>query len=258
MTRAFAVLPLAVALGLATPVQADLAQVKSSGALRVIVAADEAPETFAAEGGERPGFEREMLESFVRLHGLRLEVVTAKAYADRIPMLVGGKGDVIAAIFDTPDRRKQVAFTAEVMPTHNVAVTVAPQPPISTLDDLRAAKVAVISGAKPADDAAAAGVKSLLPYARIEDLLQALKANEATAAVLPVSELALASRRFPGLQAGVTVGEPGTVSWAVRKDDAELRAALDAHLANLRKTSWSRLVVKYFGDQALHVLGRTR
>jgi ABC-type amino acid transport substrate-binding protein len=258
MTRAFTVLPLAVALGLATPVQADLAQVKASGALRVIVAADEAPETFAAEGGERPGFEREMLESFARLHGLRLEVVTAKAYADRIPMLVGGKGDVIAAIFDTPDRRKQVAFTAEVMPTHNVAVTVAPQPPISTLDDLRAAKVAVIRGAKPAEDAAAAGVKSLLPYARIEDLLQALKANEATAAVLPVSELALASKRFPGLQAGVTVGEPGTVSWAVRKDDAELRAALDAHLANLRKTSWSRLVVKYFGDQALHVLGRTR
>jgi len=128
----------------------------------------------------------------------------------------------------------------------------------TTLDELRAAKVGVIRGAKPAEEAAAAGVKAILPYARIEDLLQALKSSEATAAVLPVSELALASRRFPGLQPGVTVGEPGTVSWAVRKEDAELRAALDAHLANLRKTSWSRLVVKYFGDQALHVLGRTR
>lgn len=56
----------------------------------------------------------------------------------------------------------------------------------------------------------------------------------------------------------MTVGEPGTVSWAVRKEDEALRAALDAHLGNLRKTSWSRLVVKYFGDQALQVLGRSR
>jgi polar amino acid transport system substrate-binding protein len=258
MTRAFVVIPLAALLATATPAQADLAEVKAAGALRVIVAADEAPETFATQAGDRPGFEREMLESFARLHGLRLEVVTAKAYADRIPMLVGGKGDVIAAIFDTPERRKQVAFTTEVMPTHNVAVNVAPQPPIATLDDLRAARVAVIRGAKPAEEAAAAGVKTLLPYPRLDDLLQALKANEATAAVLPVSELAIASKRFPGLQAGVTVGERGTVSWAVRQEDGELRAALDAHLGNLRKTSWSRLVVKYFGDQALNVLGRTR
>lgn len=262
MRRAFprVVIPLAGVVALAATARADLPEAKSAGVLRVIVAADEAPETFALEAGERPGFEREMLESFGRLHGLRLEVVTAKAYADRIPMLLAGKGDVIAAIFDTPDRRRQVAFTAEVMPTHNVAVTVAPQPPVTTLDELRAAKVAVIRGAKPAEEAAAAGVpaKSILPYARLDDLLKALKENEATAAVLPVSELALASKRFAGLQAGVTVGEPGTVSWAVRKEDAALRAALDAHLGNLRKTSWSRLVVKYFGGQALQVLGRSR
>jgi membrane-bound lytic murein transglycosylase MltF len=55
------------------------------------------------------------------------------------------------------------------------------------------------------------------------------------------------------------VGAPGTVAWAVRKEDAALRVALDDYLANVRRSpSWSRLVVQYFGDQALTVLGRAR
>lgn len=79
------------------------------------------------------------------------------------------------------------------------------------------------------------------------------------AAVLPISELALASKRVTGLEAGMTVGPPGTVAWAVRKQDTALRGALDDYLANVRRNpSWSRLVVQYFGDQALAVLGRAR
>jgi membrane-bound lytic murein transglycosylase MltF len=57
----------------------------------------------------------------------------------------------------------------------------------------------------------------------------------------------------------MTVGAPGTVAWAVRKEDTALRVALDDYLANMRRSpSWSRLVVQYFGNQALTVLGRAR
>jgi hypothetical protein len=36
-------------------------------------------------------------------------------------------------------------------------------------------------------------------------------------------------------------------------------AALDDYVANLRKTaSWSRLVVKYFGESALEILKKSR
>jgi ABC-type amino acid transport substrate-binding protein len=249
---------LAVA-GTASP--ADLPELQARKVLRVVVAADESPETFSVKGGDSPGFEREMLEGFARLNGLRLEVVTAKTHADRIPALTRGEGDVIVAIFDTPDRRKQVAFTVEVMPTHNVAVTMAPHPPMQTLAALREAKVAAIRGAKPAEAVAEAGVpaRSVVLYERMEDLLQALKAGEVTAAVLPVSELALASKRVPGLSAGTTVGAPGVIAWAVRKEDVALLAALDDYLGNTRRgQAWSRLVVKYFGDETLSVLGRRR
>jgi ABC-type amino acid transport substrate-binding protein len=256
-----AVLVLAALLPGALAGAGDLPEVKARGALRVIIAPDESPDTFAANAGPRPGFEREIMQRFAVLQGVKLEVVRAESYADRIPTLLRGDGDVIAAIFDTPDRREKVAFTTEVIPTHNVAVTVPPQAPIKTLEALRAARVGVIRGAKPAEAAAEAGVKprDLVAFEKMDDLLRALKAGEVGAAVLPISELALASKRVAGLEAGMTVGPAGTVAWAVRKEDAALKAALDEFLVNTRKSpSWSRLVVEYFGDQALAVLGRAR
>ena len=240
---------------------ADLNDIKTRGTLRVIIAADESPDTFAFKAGPRPGFERDLMERFAQLQDVRLEVVRAAGYADRIPMLLRGEGDLIAAIFDTPDRREKVAFTTEVIPTHNVAVTVPPRAAIRRLEELRSAKIGVIRGAKPAEAAVEAGVKpaDLVAYATMDDLLRALKAGEVAAAVLPISELALASKRVDGLEAGMTVGAPGTVAWAVRKEDTALRSALDDYLANVRRSpSWSRLVVQYFGDQALTVLGRAR
>ena len=238
---------------------ADLPDIVNSGVLRVIVAADEAPETFSLGSGGDPGFERELLDGFARLHKLRVIPVTAAGYAERIPMLQRGEGDVVAAIFDTPDRRKLVDFTAEVMPTHNVVVTLDPREPVRSLDELRTLKVGVIKGAKPAEEAVQAGVPPsvLRNYERRDDLVAALQEGAVTAVILPVSELAVAVRKVPELRAGATVGARGTVAWAVRKGDAALVAALNEYLENVRRgPTWSRLVVKYFGDQALLVLGR--
>lgn len=248
------------ALALAAPAAGtDLPDIVNTGVLRVIVAADEAPETFALHAGSEPGFERELLDGFARLHRLRVIPVTAPGYADRIPMLQRGEGDVVAAIFDTPDRRKLVDFTAEVMPTHNVVVTLDPREPVQSLDELRLLKVGVIKGAKPAEEAVQAGVpaSALRPFERRDDLIAALQEGVVSAAILPVSEMAVGARKVAGLRAGATVGARGTVAWAVRKGDVALAAALNEYLENVRRgPTWTRLVVKYFGDQALLVLGR--
>jgi ABC-type amino acid transport substrate-binding protein len=238
---------------------ADLAEAKARGSLRVIVAADEAKETFDPAGGPRGGFERELVETFARLQGLAVEVVPANGYPDRIPMLLAGKGDLIVAIFDTPQRRQQVAFTSEVMPTYNVAVTRSPRAPARSIEELRREKVGAIRGTAPAEDATAAGVASLRQFDTLEAMLAALGKGEIAASVMPISEFALAAKSDPALAAGVTVGPTGSVAWAVRKEDQALRAALDRHLANVRKSaSWNLLLVKYFGEQAPLVLGRRR
>jgi membrane-bound lytic murein transglycosylase MltF len=63
-----------------------------------------------------------------------------------------------------------------------------------------------------------------------------------------------------GMKLGiVSVGPPSSVAFAVRKDCPQLRAALDDYVANLRKTpTWSRLVVKHFGESALEILKKSR
>jgi ABC-type amino acid transport substrate-binding protein len=141
-----------------------------------------------------------------------------------------------------------------------VAVTRKPAPAVVDLAALKALpSVGAIKGAKPAEAATQEGVaaSSLRLFETRDGLLEALHGNKVAAVVLPISELALAVREFPDLQAGVTVGPPGRISWAVRKEDEALRAALDEHLLNVRRgATWSRLVVKYFGEQALTVLLR--
>jgi ABC-type amino acid transport substrate-binding protein len=227
--------------------------------LRVIVASDERPETFALKDSEEAGLERELLQGFARLRGMRFEAIVAPTHGDRIRMLTERQGDVIAAIFDTPDRRQQVAFTRELMPTYDLVVTLAPTPAIDSLEDLRRATVAVQRGTEPASAAIRAGVLSsrLMRLPLKTDVMAALRGRLATAAVMSVSEYALALKEEPALRGGVRVGEPGRVAWAVRKEDLALRTALDEYLANIRLTpTWSRLIVKYFGEKALIVLGK--
>jgi ABC-type amino acid transport substrate-binding protein len=74
---------------------------------------------------------------------------------------------------------------------------------------------------------------------------------------MSVSDGALMMQKDAELQAGAFVGAAAKAAWAVRKQDAALRKALDEYIDNAHRSgAWSRLVAKYFGEQALTVLGR--
>jgi ABC-type amino acid transport substrate-binding protein len=241
------------------PSPRDLVEIKARGVFKVLVAADEVPETFSFRPGAEPGMEREMVEAFSRLHKLEMRPVPVKDWEDIIPALLRGEGDVILAINDTEARRRLVDFTREVMPSRHVVLTRKPDAPIGELDALRAVKVGVPLGTTWAEAAIAAGV----PASRLVDLpdmkaiLAALRARRITASVVPLADATLVLRADPELQAGMFVGPPGRAAWAVRKTDPGLKQALDEHLEASRRTgSWSRLVVKYYGEAVLKVLDR--
>lgn len=59
--------------------------------------------------------------------------------------------------------------------------------------------------------------------------------------------------------AGLALRPAVPAAWGVRKSDPLLRAEMDAYLQNLKRSAtWSRLVVQYFGEDALRLLGRER
>jgi polar amino acid transport system substrate-binding protein len=254
-------LPALLLLLAGTTSAADLAEIRQRGSLRVLVSADEDPAWFSFKGGPDPGFEREILEGFARLQRVRLEVIPIKQFEDLIPTLVRGEADVGTGLLVTEERKKIIDFSEEVMVDRLLVVSRRPSPKVEDLGALRAAKVGVIPGTVWAEATRAAGV----PEGRIVELgdskavLAALRAGSIGATVMSVADLSLSLKADPELQAGLPLGEPGSSAWGVRKQDTALKAALNEYLYAFRHgSSWSRLVVKYFGDDALAVLGRAQ
>jgi ABC-type amino acid transport substrate-binding protein len=129
------------------------------------------------------------------------------------------------------------------------------------LTALREARLGVVGGTSWADAALAAGVPATRTetFPELGAVLQALRSRRVTATVTSLVDATLAIRKEPELQAGLFLGSPGRACYAVRKADASLREALDQYLDGTRKTgNWSRLVVRYFGDDALNILGRAK
>jgi ABC-type amino acid transport substrate-binding protein len=250
---------LTVALLAAWAAGEDLEDIQKRGVLRVIAQEGEAPEMFRFSGPGEPGFEREMLQGFASLYDLRLEAVPVATSADRIPALLRNEGDVIVGIVDTPGRRRQIAFTPEVLPARHVVVTCAPAPRVQTVEEFRRSHVGVVEGTSWKDEAVAAGVSAadLTLFPTRAPVFQALESGQVTATVMTMTDFLLAARQHRCLEAGLALGAPGSAGWGVRRESTDLQAALEAYVSNYRAgPSWNRLIVKYFGDQALRALGR--
>jgi ABC-type amino acid transport substrate-binding protein len=255
----FALIP-AVLAGLSAAVLAAATEAPRPP-LRVLVSADAQPEFFSFSPGARPGLERELLEGFVRARSQRLEAVRVPHFDDVIAALRKGEGDVIAGIVDTPERREEIAFTAEVLPTRYVVVTRRPYAAVRTLADLQKERVGVVRGTTWEQAAREAGVSSgrMVGFPLFSDLRTALGSRRVTAVVTTVSEYLTARRRDPRLRAGICIGPPASAAWGVRQQDAGLLGELDAFLAEARRSGMvDRAVARYFGPDALDVLGCAR
>jgi ABC-type amino acid transport substrate-binding protein len=252
---------LIVAMAVA-PAPADLSQIKSDGVLRVLVNPDlKRPEFFSIRPGTPPGFDQEVVEGFARLHRLRVEIRAVDGWGALIPALLDRKGDVIAGRFTvTEARRKLIEFTHEVFPYRLVVMTRKPHRLVLSLDELKGEKVGTTRGSNMAEALDAAGIA-----ANRDDTIptggypEALKAGRITAAAWGVESAIASQREDPEIQLGMFLGPPGSLAYGVRKEDVELRRALDAYIDNMRKTpTWSRLVIKYFGEAAPDILKKAR
>jgi ABC-type amino acid transport substrate-binding protein len=241
---------------------ADLPEIRAAGRLRALVMLDEKrPEFYSTKLG-RPGFDAEVIEAFAKLHKLAVEFVTVASWDALVPALNEKKGDLIAGRFSvTESRAKLVAFTHEVFPTRNVVFNLKPRAPVESLEQLRTEKLGVIRGSSMVEAARAAG----LPGATLDDGIapgaygEALHAGRITAALWGIESAMALQHEDPAIQLGMFLGPPGSLAYAVRKDEPQLLASLNDFIDNFRRTSsWSRLVVKYFGVTAPTILKKAR
>ena len=236
----------------------DLPEIKARGSLRVLVVLDLPRPEFFSTDATRPGFDRELIEGFANLHGLKLDVTTLPSFDDLIPALLAGKGDAIVGGYrDSAARRRSIGFTTEVFPNRMVIVTIKPHRVVRTVEELRQERVGTTRGTALIEALKVAG----LPQENLDDQVplgtypQALHSGRITAAAWSVERALLAQREDPTIQLGMYIGEPGSLAFGVRKEDSQLLSALNVYIENTRKAgTWNRLVVKYFGQNALQIL----
>jgi ABC-type amino acid transport substrate-binding protein len=240
---------------------ADLADMKTRGTLRVLVV-EGSPEFYAVKPGAPPGLDREVLDGFAGLQRIAIETVVIPSWAELIPALREGRGDLVAGgVTVTEARRKLIDFSAEVFPTRHVVVSRKPSPAIRSVEELREVRVGTIKGSSMAEIVA----ESRVPPSRVVDTIPsggmpaAMRSGQVTACVIGVENAIADQRADPEIQIGVFLGPKASLAFGVRKEDAELKRALDDYVSNLRRTpTWNRLVVKYFGDAAVEILRRAQ
>jgi membrane-bound lytic murein transglycosylase F len=241
----------------------DLPAIHARGRLRVIHSINGRPENLSFKPGTPPGLEREMIEGFAALSRLEIEYVAVPTPDARFTALLAGKGDVsVGGLEVVEERKRQVDFTSEVFPTRHVVVTRTPHRPVETLEQLLKERVGTVKGGSWTGTALAAGVpreRLNSSFANVAELLEALRKNQVSAVVMSAGLAMLEQKDDPALELGVFVGEPVGRAWAVRKSCPQLRDALSQYVDNVRRTpTWSRLVVKYYGEMALALLNKSR
>jgi ABC-type amino acid transport substrate-binding protein len=256
---------LLVGLGSVMAAPLDLGEIKERGTLRVLAHFDVLRPEFLSNNPAAPGFDYELLQGFAALQRLKLEVIEVSGGSDsRLAALEGGRGDVVAGrLAALPERRKRFGLTVEVFPARFVLVTRRPTPALETLDGLRRHRVGTVRTSEALveviETARVPPEQVDGAFAEPSEFLKGLQSGRVSAVVWGIESALPAQREDPQLQIGAFVGPPLSLVYAVRKEDVELLRALDAYLANARKSpTWNRLVVKYFGDAALGVLKAAR
>jgi membrane-bound lytic murein transglycosylase MltF len=216
---------------------------------------------FFLERGRPRGFEVELLEAWEeRLNAgasrreRRVQVVYVPVPFDElIPALLAGRGDIAAAgITVTDARREQVAFSAPYLrDVDELVVASRAAPPLERIDDLAGRRVHVARGtsfarhlAELSGELVARGrppieVVEVDPRLDVEDLLEMVHAGIFELTVADEHVALLWAQLLDGLvvREELALRDGGEIAWAVRPDSRELRASLDAFVAQNRRGS---------------------
>ncbi|HYV44163.1 MAG TPA: transporter substrate-binding domain-containing protein [Myxococcaceae bacterium] len=210
----------------------DLKEIESRGVLRVIIHGAE--EDYLPRAGMPATYDRQLAREFAARHHLKLQLVLVDAFDQMIPMLLAGKGDVIAANFTvTAARSEKVDFTRPVAVVKEVVVgqkgaQLLPDTPA----DLEGREVHVRPSSPFAETLAGLKAKvKVVPAPETldqEELTYAVSRGERPLTVVDSNTLQAVQAYNDQLQPLFAVAEGRQKAWALRKNSPDLRAALDA------------------------------
>ncbi|MFD1215914.1 MULTISPECIES: transporter substrate-binding domain-containing protein [Microbulbifer] len=222
----------------------DLEAITTHGTLRLL-----APRGFEDDSLPRDGLPgdawRALAEKFARNRGLEPQWVFVDSFADLIPALVDGRGDIIAINFSrTPERASLVAFTRPLEYVQEVLVTsrekgqkeskkASEEQSVDAADVVQVALRPGSAFAGTINDLSDTGVEYVPQYLEEaishDDLLAAVAAGTYPATVIDSNLAEVLLPAYPELQARALLEDRRAIAWAVRTEAPELERALNEY-----------------------------
>lgn len=209
----------------------DLAEIRARGVLRLLAPRGQEDDALPRDG--LPGSEwRQLAERFARSRGLEPQWIYVDSFADLIPALVQGRGDVIASNFSrTAERAEQVAFTRALQYVRELLVTRGETRPHGA--DAEPLRVAVRRGSAFAQTLSTGEHRDHYAIAYVEEpvdhdeLLAAVSRGEYPATVIDSNLADALLPSYPDLQASPELQSQRAIAWAVRREAVRLERALN-------------------------------
>jgi membrane-bound lytic murein transglycosylase F len=232
--------------------KADLDEIKKRDVLRVLTR--NTATTYFVYRGEQLGFEYELMQNFAKELGVRLEIVVPPTREALAQYLAEGKGDIAAAgLTITDERKKDFEFGAPYNMVDELLVVPATDTTTKTLADLKGQKIAVRKSSSyfaTLEKLKAQNgfeIEVVPEDVETEEIIDGVangkyKATVADSNIVEV-ELTYSSK----IRGAGPIGELRQIGWMVRKDQPQLKAALDAHVKKTYKGMfYNMMVTKYF------------
>jgi membrane-bound lytic murein transglycosylase F len=230
----------------------DLAVLKKRGTLRILVFGENARATLP-RAAATANHNESMAEQLAEHLGLVPEVVSVDAFADLIPALLDGRGDVIASrLTITPARKAQVAFTRATNVVDEVVVVKAGAAAPAAVADLAGMTITVRHSSAYRETLESVQAKEKIALTVVEadekqdtERIALDVADGKVAATVIDSDLLESIQSYNDrIAAGVVIKKNREVALALRPTNTKLKAAADAWLV-------SRAIADHRADTAL-------
>ncbi len=233
----------------------DLSDVKQRGELVMLCFPHSASQFISVRDGEYWGLDYEILKTFAAVSDVKLVVRPVPKFADLIPWLLEGKGDVIGSSFSiTEERKKIVDFTEDYFPVR-IMIVAKRGVTLGNASDLDSRRVAAVPGSS-----LEAFIRQKFASVQFVPVGETLRAYETVASGMadfaPVDSTAALTdlTEFPDLEAVFTFPDKMGYGFAVRKG-SDLAPILTEHIQRLRSTGvFYQQLDRFLGPRAIEMV----
>ena len=189
--------------------------------------------------GQLLGFEYELAQEFSRQNGLRLEVVVAPSHDALIPMLLEGKGDVIAALMTPNEHRRKlgVVFSRPHLYASEMVVARSSEEAFNGIEHLAGRTLVVRPSSaywQTLEDIRAQGIDFALKEApedmETEEIMDKVANGEYDLTVADSTLLDVELTWRDDIKGVLALTDPQPRAWAVRTNNPKLLKAINKYL----------------------------